>query len=31
MIMEAHFLTDLLAGALLGLTVGSVCRRIARM
>jgi membrane-associated phospholipid phosphatase len=30
-IMEAHFLSDLLAGALLGVTVGSACRRISRM
>ena len=30
MIMEAHFLGDLLAGALLGVTVGAACRRISR-
>jgi membrane-associated phospholipid phosphatase len=31
MIMEAHYLGDLIAGTLLGVTVGSVCRRITRM
>jgi membrane-associated phospholipid phosphatase len=31
MIMEAHYLGDLIAGTLLRVTVGSVCRRITRM
>lgn len=30
MVMGAHFFTDLIAGALLGVTVGAACRRIAR-
>ncbi|WP_165982667.1 phosphatase PAP2 family protein [Dankookia rubra] len=30
MIMEAHFLGDLVAGALLGVTVGAACRHISR-
>lgn len=29
-LMEAHYLGDLIAGALLGVTVGAACRRISR-
>jgi membrane-associated phospholipid phosphatase len=30
MVVGAHFLTDVIAGALLGVTIGAACRRIAR-